>query len=162
MPYVLGSGECLNESGSSVSFKALQTRIEGAPSGSPITSHTQIECLPVSHTSHNNPLSTDHPIIQSNIIPAKEHGVSHQLDQTFLSPTPKPSSGNNSIKSTKSTKSLKSLLGLNKEAAVENPMVDISVDIGMEASKFDPFGFQIEDEVQGDPITLNIDPEGIH
>jgi hypothetical protein len=60
----------------------------------------------------------------------------------------------------KSSKSFKSLLGLNKESAVEKPMIDVTVDIGMEASRFDAFDFQSHDEVQNDHMSSNVETGG--
>ena len=68
--------------------------------------------------------------------------MQNQVEANLLNPIQKsPSSP--SIKSNKSTKSFKSLLGLGKDSVTESPMVDLSVDIGTEASKFDPFDIRI-------------------
>ena len=80
--------------------------------------------------------------LQSDTTLAKTSAVQpNHLDVNLLTPVQK-SSSNPSIKSNKSTKSLKSLLGFNKDTVVESPMLDLSVDIGKEASKFDSFDFQ--------------------
>ena len=80
--------------------------------------------------------------LQSDTTLAKTSAVQpNHLDVNLLTPVQK-SSSNPSIKSNKSTKSLKSLLGFNKDTVIESPMLDLSVDIGKEASKFDSFDFQ--------------------
>ena len=84
----------------------------------------------------------------------------NQLDANLLNALHK-STSNPSIKSNKSTKSFKSLLGFGKDNAYENPMVDLSVDIGSEASKFDPFDFQGPEEIKVDIPTSSTEIEGI-
>ena len=81
------------------------------------------------------------------------------MEPGFLIPIAKTSSAS-SMKSIKSSKSLKSLLGLNKEAEVETQMIDVSVDIGMEASKFDTFDFHSPANRQNDQMGSNVDTGG--
>ena len=51
-------------------------------------------------------------------------------------------------------------MGFNKEPPIETPMIDVSIDIGMEASKFDVFDSHKKEE-QTSQTNSNIDPEGI-
>ena len=92
--------------------------------------------------SFDNPLFGANENLQNDTSLAKTSALQpNHLDVNLLTPVQK-SSSNPSIKSNKSAKSLKSLLGFNKDTVVESPMLDLSVDIGKEASKFDSFDFQ--------------------
>ena len=111
--------------------------------------------------------SFDNPMFGMNQNPKEESSITktaamqqNQLDANLLNPLHK-STSNPSIKSNKSTKSFKSLLGFGKDTAYENPMVDLSVDIGSEASKFDPFDFQVPEEIKVDTPVSNVELEGI-
>ena len=111
--------------------------------------------------SFDNPMfgMTQNPKEDSNMIKTATM-QQNQLDVNLLNPLHK-STSNPSIKSNKSTKSFKSLLGFGKDTAYENPMVDLSVDIGSEASKFDPFDFQVPEEIKVDTPVSNVELEGI-
>ena len=111
--------------------------------------------------SFDNPMfgMTQNPKEDSNMIKTATM-QQNQLDDNLLNPLHK-STSNPSIKSNKSTKSFKSLLGFGKDTAYENPMVDLSVDIGSEASKFDPFDFQVPEEIKVDTPVSNVELEGI-
>ena len=140
----LGIDSGIKESGSSLSFKALQGRIEGVQINNKNEANLQIHHGPrkLENRSFNNPMFGVNENLQSDTTLAKPSAVQpNHLDVNLLTPVQK-SSSNPSIKSNKSTKSLKSLLGFNKDTVVESPMLDLSVDIGKEASKFDSFGFQ--------------------
>ena len=111
--------------------------------------------------SFDNPMfgMTQNPKEDSNMIKTATM-QQNQLDDNLLNPLHK-STSNPSIKSNKSTKSFKSLLGFGKDTAYENAMVDLSVDIGSEASKFDPFDFQVPEEIKVDTPVSNVELEGI-
>ena len=153
------TGQCISESGSAVSFKALQTRIEGVPIVSQASLSPRIQTVPPSTHSFENPLFSKPTVSEGNQSPTKEKDLRANLEPSFLIPMSKTSSVG-SMKSIKSSKSFKSLLGLNKESVVENPMIDVSVDIGMEASKSDVFDFLSQDEVQNHQTSSNVDTEG--
>ena len=115
--------------------------------------------MPIPNRSFDNPLFDSPQILQTNINTKQtsEHGS--QPEPNLLVPIPKNTSST-SLKSTKSNKSLRSLLGFNKEPPIETPMIDVSIDIGMEASKFDVFDSHKKEE-QTSQTNSNIDPEGI-
>ena len=151
----LGQDEGNKESGSSLSFKALQSRIEGVQfNKKEIVPQMNTSTQPTMSRSFDNPLFGATSNVKEASSPSRAAGTQNQLEPNLLNPIHK-SSSNPSIKSNKSTKSFKSLLGLNKDTITENPMVDLSIDIGMEASKFDPFDFQVPLENKVDePIDI--------
>ena len=127
----------MHEAGSSVSFKALQKHIEGVPETTAPATNSNVGFVSASNRSFDNPLFDNNQLPENNSYATREKELNK--NPSLLSPLPKSTSGA-SIRSIRSTKSFKSLLGFSREVSAENPMVDISVDIGMEASKFDPLG----------------------
>ena len=111
---------------------------------------------PTLNRSFDNPLFGATPNVKDPLSPTNAAVTQNQLEPNLLNPIHK-SNSSASIKSNRSTKSFKSLLGLNKDTIAEKPMVDLSIDIGMEASKLDPFDFQVPPE---NKVGEQIDIEG--
>ena len=149
----------MHEAGSSVSFKALQKHIEGVPETTAPARNSNMGFVSASNRSFDNPLFDNNQLPENNSYSTRERELNKNAQPSLLSPLPKSTSGA-SIRSIRSTKSFKSLLGFSREVSAENPMVDISVDIGMEASKFDPLGAESKVEPQSEETAQEAKEKG--
>ena len=150
----------MHEAGSSVSFKALQKHIEGVPETTAPATNSNVGFVSASNRSFDNPLFDNNQLPENNSsYSIREKELNKNPQPSLLSSLPKSTSGA-SIRSIRSTKSFKSLLGFSREVSAENPMVDISVDIGMEASKFDPLGAENKVEPQSEEAAQEAKEKG--
>ena len=156
---MIESSQGIPEAGSTVSFKALQSRIDKSSHKAQAPSKTIDVTLPASNRSFENPLFCNPPVIHCNTSPTQVNKQVCSLEPTLLSPIPKSSSGS-SLKSNKSAKSLRNFFGFSTEFTTERPSVDLSVDISMEASKMDSLSIKDEEMQQCDDGISNITIEG--
>ena len=142
-----------SDSASSLTFKELQKRIEGAQEKGSLAAVSVSGGVPISNQSFSNPLFDNRELFPTDATLREQNEQTKYLSPTSLHPLPKVASSS-SIKSVKSNKSFKSLLGLGK-ASPETPMVDFMVDIGKEAAKDDT----LEGELPVDEISSQTFPE---
>ena len=156
---MIESSQGIHEAGSTVSFKALQSRIDKSSHKAQAPSKTIDVTFPASNRSFENPLFCNPPVIHCNTSPTQVNKQVCSLEPTLLSPIPKSSSGASLI-SNKSAKSLKSFFGFSTESTTERPSVDLSVDISMEASKLDSLSIKDDQMQQHDEDISDITIEG--